>query len=185
MAYVAGLVERPRFCRPGQPPLEIPGVKHAWAWVLGPPEDEELLSRSDPHGSEAYEETGMALNPENAFFGAAVNQDLAAANLPFDEHFRIPIDALGKYPDHDEFFKKHYGIGEDAQGHRSAWRRIDNDWLLRSGQLALNLDGDTNNTSLALAIELLPGGQVLLFPGDAQVGSTVLHIGRHIRRTQD
>ena len=37
-------------------------------------------------------------------------------------------------------------------------------------ELALKLDSDTNNTSLALAFEL-PDGQVLLFPGDAQVGN--------------
>ena len=39
--------------------------------------------------------------------------------------------------------------------------------------LALNLDGDTNNTSLVLAFECGPtgAGPVLLFPGDAQVGN--------------
>jgi hypothetical protein len=37
--------------------------------------------------------------------------------------------------------------------------------------LALDLDNATNNTSLALAIELGPGGKVLLFPADAQVGN--------------
>lgn len=37
--------------------------------------------------------------------------------------------------------------------------------------LALKLDEDTNNTSLVLAFELLESGKVLLFPGDAQVGS--------------
>ena len=37
--------------------------------------------------------------------------------------------------------------------------------------LALKLDSDTNNTSHALAIELIDSGRVLLFPGDAQVGN--------------
>ena len=45
------------------------------------------------------------------------------------------------------------------------------DWLGVASDLALRLDNDTNNTSLALAIELSPGGDVLLFPGDAQVGN--------------
>jgi hypothetical protein len=35
----------------------------------------------------------------------------------------------------------------------------------------LHLDSVTNNTSLVLAIELSPGGEVLLFPADAQVAS--------------
>jgi hypothetical protein len=35
----------------------------------------------------------------------------------------------------------------------------------------LALDSDTNNTSLVLAFELTSGGDVILFPGDAQVGN--------------
>jgi hypothetical protein len=55
----------------------------------------------------------------------------------------------------------------------AAWRRIDTDWMTGVGQLALNLDSDTNNTSLAFALEFGPPGEgkVILFPGDAQVGS--------------
>jgi len=37
--------------------------------------------------------------------------------------------------------------------------------------MALQLDNDTNNTSVALAIEFTDSGKVLLFPADAQVGS--------------
>jgi hypothetical protein len=40
-----------------------------------------------------------------------------------------------------------------------------------AGSLALQMDSDTNNTSLALAIEFIESGKVLLFPGDAQVGN--------------
>jgi hypothetical protein len=49
-------------------------------------------------------------------------------------------------------------------------RRIDGDWLGAAGAMALKLDSDTNNTSLALAFEL-SGGDVLLFAADAQVGN--------------
>jgi hypothetical protein len=51
------------------------------------------------------------------------------------------------------------------------WRRIDEEWLLPAGGLAIDLAGYTNNTSLALAIELVESGKVLLFPGDAQIGN--------------
>jgi hypothetical protein len=47
----------------------------------------------------------------------------------------------------------------------------DGAWLGSAEQLALALDSATNNTSLALAIELVESGQVLLFPADAQVGN--------------
>lgn len=90
-----------------------------------------------------------------------------------------------EYPEHGdqsiptstkEFFQKHYS-GNDRRpkdDHPPAdWRRIDGDWLGAAEQLALNLDSDTNNTSLALAFEWGPPGKglVLLFPGDAQVGN--------------
>ena len=52
-----------------------------------------------------------------------------------------------------------------------AWRQIEDDWLDSAGQLALNLDSDTNNTSLVLAFELKASGRILLFPGDAQIGN--------------
>ena len=51
------------------------------------------------------------------------------------------------------------------------WRRIDHDWLGAFGQLALDLDNDTNNTSLVLAFEFTKSREVLLFVGDAQVGN--------------
>jgi hypothetical protein len=56
---------------------------------------------------------------------------------------------------------------------KSTWRRIDGDWLGVAGTLALDLAGDTNNTSLALAFEWGPPGKgcVLLFAADAQVGN--------------
>jgi hypothetical protein len=49
-------------------------------------------------------------------------------------------------------------------------QRIDGDWLGEAGSVALKLDSDTNNTSLVLAFEL-PGGDILLFAADAQVGN--------------
>ncbi|MCA9065550.1 MAG: hypothetical protein KDA96_20925, partial [Planctomycetaceae bacterium] len=51
------------------------------------------------------------------------------------------------------------------------YRRIEHNWMDIAGQFALQLDGAINNTSLVLAIELAESGKVLLFPGDAQVGS--------------
>jgi hypothetical protein len=51
-----------------------------------------------------------------------------------------------------------------------AWR-TDTDWLNGSSALAIRLDSFTNNTSLAIAIERIADGKVLLFPGDAQEGN--------------
>jgi hypothetical protein len=51
-----------------------------------------------------------------------------------------------------------------------SWRQIDDMMLESSATLALQMDKYINNTSLVLAFEL-PNQDVLLFPGDAQVGN--------------
>ena len=65
----------------------------------------------------------------------------------------------------NQFFKEHY------LSRSQAWRKIDLDWLEAAENLALALNDFTNNTSLALAFEFIDSGEVLLFPGDAQIGS--------------
>jgi hypothetical protein len=92
------------------------------------------------------------------------DRDLWELSSPFDSRLQIPLEeARG-----DAFFRKYYGFEKGAP---DAWRRIDDDWLGTAGEIALQLDSYTNNTSLALAIELLPSGKVLLFVADAQVGN--------------
>ena len=51
------------------------------------------------------------------------------------------------------------------------WRQIENDWLMSAARMALQADSYTNNTSLVLAFQLKESGKVLLFVGDAQIGS--------------
>jgi hypothetical protein len=103
--------------------------------------------------------------------------------LPFDAHLRVELSEAEKMP----FFWNHYGFdGEPpiamppppkpASTHFTTstgpeWRRIDTDWLGAASELALQMDNYTNNTSLALAIELVDSGKVLLFPADAQIGN--------------
>ena len=84
----------------------------------------------------------------------------APASQPFDEWFRLSESDVKGHP----FFSTRYEYGEE-------WRKIENDWLGTAGSLALQLDSDTNNTSLVLAFELVESGRVLLFPADAQVGN--------------
>jgi hypothetical protein len=55
---------------------------------------------------------------------------------------------------------------------RDAWRRIDQRALDSLPTLALQMDNYIHNTSLALAFEFQDTEKdVLLFPGDAQVGN--------------
>ena len=64
------------------------------------------------------------------------------------------------------FFQQRYwnGTAEDQ------WRNIGGASFADASALALQLDRVTNNTSLAISIELADG-DVLLFPADAQVGN--------------
>jgi hypothetical protein len=181
MDYVVGRGKPPRYRTPGEGPLALPGAPGARVYVLGPPKEMDFLKRSDPKSGEAYE-ARLALNEETAFFAAVLaaqgkegplamtpeEEEVANLSYPFDKVFRIKTEDAQQ----DPFFQEmYYGAASGQEGLDSAWRRIDSDWMGSAGSLALKLDSNTNNTSLALAIELVPSGKVLLFPGDAQAGN--------------
>ncbi len=91
--------------------------------------------------------------------------------MPFASEHRIsaPKGTLpdGASPGLRDLLTKHYLHPAES------YRRIEEDWLISAGALALRLDNDTNNTSLVLAFEFTntPAREVFLFPGDAQVGN--------------
>jgi beta-lactamase superfamily II metal-dependent hydrolase len=198
--YVLGRGKPPRYRVPGET-VGLPGSP-ARVYVLGPPQDEALLLRSNPsqRASEVYEKR-LALDGETAFFAAVAaaegparspeERELRDLSFPFDGIYRVDPERAKT----DEFFRGHYygaavdpaekdAAGTDA-GEEMTWRQIEDDWLSAAGTLALQLDSDTNNTSLALAIELSPGGKVLLFPGDAQVGNWLSWHGVQWPRQED
>ncbi len=159
---------------PGDLREPTPGVRF---YVLGPPRDLAKLKNEGEHGSpDLYSVTGayasslasaatFALSDASlADYHSALGPGERSAfegRLPFDPRFNIDAsveaDIATRFP---EYF-------EDAND----WRRIDHDWLNGASDLALQLDSYTNNTSLALAIEIVATGQVLLFPADAQQGN--------------
>jgi hypothetical protein len=163
LTNVRAKVRAPRYCRPSDEPVVPPGVS-ARFYVLGPPHDEKSLRKVKPTGSDK-ETYGLALNVFMEGPGTAL-RDIDTGH-PFDQQYAIPF-ADGQLPDLP-FFRDHYWQpkGTEVDG----WRRIDGDWLGGTTEMALQLDSLTNNTSLVLAIELAPGGDVLLFAADAQVGS--------------
>jgi hypothetical protein len=144
---------------PGGPALEpdwVPGFRF---YVLGPPRDKEKLKDMGEHGSpDIY---GIA----DSLHAGAADGDSAPAgmdepNMPFDTRFRCKETD----PRVSAFLQGSY------QNADNAWRRVDTEWLYGATDLALQLDNLTNNTSLALAIERISDGKVLLFPADAQEG---------------
>lgn len=133
------------------------------AYVLGPPRAMNRLKQLDPSAGEARE-VYMTKPDEVSALESTLKihqgqESIVANDLPFSNRFSLGKDEVPSYSTvglYDD---------EDEKG-----RRIDTEWLGSAETLALKIDGDVNNTSLALGIEA-PGGDVLLFPADAQVGN--------------
>jgi hypothetical protein len=165
-AVRAKTTEPPRYCKPSDPPVQFPGTNVRF-YVLGPPYDEKALRKINPSSSQK-ETYGLALDSFPLFMdGPGTALDDADTGRPFDQQYEIPFAYAQSAPELD-FFRQCYWQQGDAAP--DAWRRIDTDWLGGASDLALQLDSLTNNTSLVIAIEL-PGGDVLLFAADAQVGN--------------
>ncbi|CAO4171677.1 MBL fold metallo-hydrolase [Methylorubrum populi] len=185
LRYLQGKAGRVRFLRPGGNTVAIAGHPDVTTYVLGPPEDDALLRRSDPtkKGREVYELKAQNLDDDLFLVAALASTGEGAWNtdelarlrmsLPFGYRYLVATDPKAAEigarndPDAVRAFEARYCNPDDE------WRRVDVDWLGAAEQLALKLDSDTNNTSLALAFELGhgPDSRVLLFPGDAQVGN--------------
>lgn len=157
---------KPRYCQPGEPPIEIPELPGIRFWVLGPPKDEKLIKKSTPSKGDAY---GLDAGPDGsqALLVSALTRGMDATapqddsiEEPFEQTYAIPLSRA----EHAPFFATRYYADQ-------AWRRIDSTWMDASETMALQLDSATNNTSLVLAIEIIATGEILLFPGDAQAGN--------------
>jgi hypothetical protein len=151
-----------RYCRPKDAPIDL-GDPSAKIYVLGPPQDANLIRRTLP-GKNSPEAYGLALDGTGVF-PADVNEALVSEDddPPFGAMYGIP-NAIARGMD---FFRAYYWGPSDTA---PSWRSIDSEWLDSASDLALALDNATNNTSLVIAIEL-GGGDVLLFVADAQVGN--------------
>lgn len=160
LKFIVGHAGKPTYCTPGET-LPLPGVKGVRVFVLGPPVDEKLIKRSDPSrkNPEVYEETTGA----HAFALQGGDGEMDA-DLPFPPAVGLPAADDKTY---GTVFKELFAREEEP------WQKLDFESILELERLALALDGDTNNTSLALAFELVPGGPVLLFPADSQVGNWI------------
>jgi hypothetical protein len=136
-------------------------------FVLGPPKS-SLINQSNPSRGDAHEtylsidRSGMTSFVDGLLgMGAGGNGKASGVGSPFGGKVGIAPEDAAK----DAYFADTYFAEKEA------YRKIEHNWLDLAGQFALQLDGAINNTSLVLAIELADSGKVLLFPGDAQVGS--------------
>ena len=173
MAFVrTELAPLTRYFKPGDGPVTEEWLKGFRIYVLGPPLSESALNETgnqgspDLYGLSGSLGAGAALRASGRsatdYLAGADPDDRAAFqnSQPFDPRFRLERDssrARQTFPD--------YFAGS------ASWRSVDDDWMHMASDLALQLDGSTNNTSLALAIERIGDGRVLVFPADAQQGN--------------
>lgn len=177
--------EGTRYLEPGQC-VRVRGDDGLRAFVLGPPRSEERLRKDRPSAGSAKEVYLTVLDDAFAVESVARaklavqssgNRDEVADSnelVPFARPHQRSIEAA-----RNDETSTHEGetkpspepdVEELYFDPENKARAIDDDWFDAAETLALKLDSDTNNTSLVLAFEL-SDGQVLLFPGDAQVGN--------------
>jgi len=177
-----------KFFEPRTAPFALPVDPAIRVYVLGPPRDKALLGVTDS-ASEMYgmASAGMAplVNGLNNSFGVSEgsgdfwNDETA----PFDSNEGFALSELmgrGAGPveklslddaaarERTTKLVRDFYVGDERT---DAWRRIDQDWLGVSADLAIQMDKRTNNSSLVLAFEFVQTGRVILFVGDAQVGN--------------
>ena len=139
------------------------------AYVLGPPRS-SLINKSNPSSGQAKEtylgidQTGLS-GFIDGVLQLGVSSETRSPAQGAEGPFGKDAGLTPEQAERDDYYKKTYFAPEES------YRKIEHAWLDVVGQFALQLDGAINNTSLVIAIELEESGKVLLFPGDAQVGS--------------
>jgi beta-lactamase superfamily II metal-dependent hydrolase len=168
MNYVKAKTKNIKYRRPGQVVDNLQGADGIKFFVLGPPRDKDMkYFKIDMEDDEMYhlalradakaaseEEEEEPLYTERLFMNDIALEDGIS---PFSAEYKM----VGKEASN---FLKEYN-GKDMR-----WRQIETDWLESDAGIAMRATNLTNNTSLAMAIEL-PNGKVLLLPGDAQSGN--------------
>jgi beta-lactamase superfamily II metal-dependent hydrolase len=162
-----------RYLEPGDvvSPSAIPALK---VNVMGPPRNEQLL-RKDLPSAGAGKEVYMTQFDEALAVEDRADRLASATPDPPETPFARPHQrSVAQADQHLKKLKTVAGAQPNVEqlyfNNKNAWRNIADEWLDSAETLALKMDSDTNNTSLVLTFEL-PDGQVLLFPGDAQVGN--------------
>jgi hypothetical protein len=178
------------YFRPHEKILPLPGNENVRVYSLGPPRNADALRDLDPQGAEEFHLAAGLRSPVSYFAAAArLAPPGEADRSPFSRRYAIDLPSAHSDAEHGAFFAAHYGYegappsftlpagtpsqADELSAGNAGWRRIDRDWLYSAEELALAMNGDTNNASLVLAFELGRGGKVLLFAADAQRGNWI------------
>lgn len=160
------------YLSPGEILHDIEGLDDVQIYVFGPPNNYSEVAKESGKTGESYRHNDQ-LDPEdyalNALHFQLDESDYFTRTMNFDgdvssDTSLTPFPA-SMYASRATLRKSPY------ENKAEAWRRIDYEWLQSSANLALRMNGLTNNLSVVLAIEFKESGKVMLFPGDAEYGS--------------
>lgn len=148
--------------KPGEV-LSMPNAEGIRFYVLGPPRDPDLKFLKIEMNQDEMYHLALAAAPGTEAPPAAgllseVESLLVDDQSPFAPEFALRGAGLTA-------FQKFYGSAE------MRWRQIEEDWKESASDMALALTRLTNNTSLAIALEFVSSGVVVLLPADAQSGN--------------
>src|SRR5262249_16061900 len=148
-------------------------------FALGPPCDEDALSDLNPQGDEQFHLAAGMRSSVSYFAEEALSANTTQDALdqpPFSRRYAVLLDKAQDDPEFGHFFKDYSrdsgaspnptstsstSSTEKLVPNNADWRRIDKEWLYSPEQLALAMNGATNNASLVLAFELGRDGKVL------------------------
>ncbi|HEU5165185.1 MAG TPA: hypothetical protein VFU29_06575, partial [Chitinophagaceae bacterium] len=156
--------KKPDYLKPGQQ-IDLPGLPagEVKVYVLGPPPNKTMLFDKDPKKTETYDPAFAIAQVNTARMLSALDNYNGEGDIRLEEQFPFNKSFKRTGAEVDQEIVDKYK--------NEQWRNIDNSWLDQAGRLALYLDSYTNNSSLALAFELVKSGKVLLFAADAQTGN--------------
>lgn len=158
MKWIKSL-ENIHYCYPSKLGPQLSGTEGIRFYFLGPPQDTKAIM-TDEIDEDLYERNPKKPRVSN-FVEALTTTDNDELS-PFSAKYSLTKQ---EYSDFENKYLKDVGVNQND------WRSIENDWLYGAGELAIRLEKNINNTSLAMAIEFVDSGKVLLFPGDAQSGN--------------
>jgi hypothetical protein len=155
--------KKPEYLSPGDV-FNLPGISGGAVkvYVLGPPKDEDLLYKKEPRKSETFDHK-LAAFGANAKKLLGAMKKLTGTIKTTDKEEPFPFDEPYRKSENFKYVETPYK--------KEKWRQIELDWINQAEQLALWLDGFTNNSSLVLAFEIVKSNKVLLFAADAQAGN--------------
>jgi len=160
------------FMSSGEVYFNIEGLDGVRIFVLGPPNRIHEVEKESGEEGESYQHN-KKLDPEdfklNQMRSELEGSDYFVRTMNFDGHTASETSLT-------PFSSEAFGSEETPtrlmyDDPDASWRRIDNEWLQSSANLALRMNSLTNNLSLVLGIQFEESGKVMLFPGDAEFGS--------------